>query len=843
MPFESGIGLCGGAVSIGLMVLAAIAAGAVVAGTLKSRSHLGTVRLGAASGVRIMAVLAVLLALDRGLCNYPDNQSATIALDRSESVQLATQFAASQWAGQLAGQGLADTSFGFGRQGTNLGAAIGGGSAIAGNRELYLASDGAHNLGDWEAGLVAAEASGTRINIAPAERLGEADSAVVSVSHRRQVAAGRKFLLSVGVWAPNARSAEVRIWIGNQLAAGGTVELEPGLSEFSANLVAPLQPVPIPVTVELHDQRSTQTQNDVLSSVLEVYEAAPVLLVGSAPALLNAFSQIGQAVQTTAPEQLPRAASGLAGYSAVVLSDISADALDRAQIAALDAAVADGGLGLAVLGGPNAFAAGGYARSPLNSLLPLDSDPWREQESAQIALLLLVDRSTSMALGGESNSKLALAREAAIAALDLLENGDQLSVVAFNAEPVSIVAPTTLEADTDRAALTDQIAALVADGTTDLFRALDYARRQLADQPAQIRHIILITDGQAHYGRFGALVRAARNDGISISTIAVGADADLELLSSLATNAGGRHYVAADSGRIPAILTQEALLAKNFVTVSNPMQPRLLAPSALFALIEPGAALPWLQGYVRTRARPQAQVVLAANDGDPILAHWLYGQGSVVAWASDLSGVWSAEWTAWDQFPAFSESLLAQLVRGPPPGHSFQIAAHAGTAQITLQTGDGDSFGPSTKLSLELAGPDGSRQVDLTAQAPGVYRGTAAIGPGAWAYRLSDGDTDRGSGILAIPYRAELRPDPAGAARLERAAHLSGGRNVGRINTPGSRIFNDGADWLALAILLLAGDTIVRRLRVGPRVAARQLRAQLRSILGALRPRTLGPIR
>ena len=67
--------------------------------------------------------------------------------------------------------------------------------------------------------------------------------------------------------------------------------------------------------------------------------------------------------------------------------------------------------------------------------------------------------------------------------------------------------------------------------------------------PAQIRHIVLITDGQAHYGEFGALVRAARADAISISTIAIGDDAEIELLQTIAANAGGRFHATVENGR------------------------------------------------------------------------------------------------------------------------------------------------------------------------------------------------------------------------------------------------------------------------------------------------------
>lgn len=821
-----GLAVCGGFTSLAVAGLAIAATAAIAALSLRSRALIGRGRLWLATALRLLAVLALFLALDQGICNLRDRDGAIAAVDGSESVQLAAQLAARDSARELLGHGAVAGAFEFGRSGSDLAAAIAAG--VGGGGDLYLASDGAATGGDLESALAFAAAQGGAVNILPVRESGEPDAALLAVVHRSQIEASQPFAVQVQVWAAGQRRGQIRIWSGQDLLVDDSVLLGEGVSVFNARLRAPAESGPASLVTEYLDPRGSGA-NDVMATVLEVRAPRPLLHVGEAGALAETIAGLGHELVLLDPGLLPDEPPALAEYSGIVLSDVAEADLSAAQIAALDVAVSEHGTGLAVIGGPNSFTAGGYADSALNRLLPVDSDPWRDQERAEIALLLLIDRSTSMAISHATpDSKLALAREAAIAALELLEDGDQVAVVAFSGEPELIVPLTLLGPESDRAALSAEIAAIGPDGTTDIFRALNYSRRQLAGQAAQIRHIILITDGQASYGQFGALVQQARNDGISISTIAVGDDAELDLLTSLATGAGGRFHVARDPAQIPAVLTQEAELAKNFVTVSSPMQPRLVSPSELFALTAAGAALPWLGGYVRTEVRPQAKTVLASNEGEPILASWYYGRGPVVAWTSDLSGVWSSEWTTWSQFPAFAAALVNQISGAHVPGVEWRIANGAGGAELELRYADPATAPSATVLELELSGTGGQVATALTAAAPGTYRGRAALAPGTWSYALGDGGRELAAGRLAVPYSGELRPDPGAQARLERIAALTGGRLLDAAPAAGAPAPN----WLTAAIILLLGDTLVRRLRVSPRQAARQLWGQLRPKLG-----------
>ena len=71
-----------------------------------------------------------------------------------------------------------------------------------------------------------------------------------------------------------------------------------------------------------------------------------------------------------------------------------------------------------------------------------------------------------------------------------------------------------------------------------------------------------------------------------------------------------------------------------------------------------------------TRPKPTAEVILATESGDPLLAWWRYGLGMSVAFTSDAKSRWAAEWLSWPQFGQF----WAQVVR-----HALRKAEAKGT--------------------------------------------------------------------------------------------------------------------------------------------------------------------
>ena len=118
-------------------------------------------------------------------------------------------------------------------------------------------------------------------------------------------------------------------------------------------------------------------------------------------------------------------------------------------------------------------------------MLPVRFEARRKRRD--LDLVLLIDRSHSM-----RGRKLELAKSAALATLDLLENEHRLAVIAFDARPHDVV---PLAAVGNKRRAEDLIAGMTASGQTNIYHALSRAQRVLADSTATTRHVILLSDG------------------------------------------------------------------------------------------------------------------------------------------------------------------------------------------------------------------------------------------------------------------------------------------------------------------------------------------------------------
>src|SRR5690606_33596391 len=97
-------------------------------------------------------------------------------------------------------------------------------------------------------------------------------------------------------------------------------------------------------------------------------------------------------------------------YSAVVVRAGAPD-FTPGQLDLLAAFVETGG-GLLMTGGPQSFGFGAWYRTPVEAVLPVTTDLRTEVTLPLVALVMVIDRSQSMATG--SPSKIELAKEGAI---------------------------------------------------------------------------------------------------------------------------------------------------------------------------------------------------------------------------------------------------------------------------------------------------------------------------------------------------------------------------------------------------------------------------------------------
>lgn len=174
-----------------------------------------------------------------------------------------------------------------------------------------------------------------------------------------------------------------------------------------------------------------------------------------------------------------------------------------------------------------------------------------------INLALVIDRSTSM-----TGDRIEKAREAAILAVNMLDAGDTLSVVAYDNNAEVIIPATKVN---NKPALIAKIQQHIHPmGMTALFAGVSKGIGQVDKNlsPEQVNRIILLSDGQANTGptsisELSDLARMAAKKGIAITTIGLGEDYNEDLMTAIAGYSDGNHSFVANSADLESAFTKE----------------------------------------------------------------------------------------------------------------------------------------------------------------------------------------------------------------------------------------------------------------------------------------------
>jgi uncharacterized protein YegL len=166
-----------------------------------------------------------------------------------------------------------------------------------------------------------------------------------------------------------------------------------------------------------------------------------------------------------------------------------------------------------------------------------------------LALSLLLDRSGSM-----TGLPIEMTKTAARQIADALTPTEAFEVIAFDSSPRRFV---TMTCGQKSGPALIQIAKITPGGGTEIFSALDLAHSDLAALSARRRHIVLLTDGRAPRQGIDDLVTLLAAEGMTLSTIALGADADETMLRAMAEKGHGHFYQVSDPSALLGTFARE----------------------------------------------------------------------------------------------------------------------------------------------------------------------------------------------------------------------------------------------------------------------------------------------
>jgi Mg-chelatase subunit ChlD/CheY-like chemotaxis protein len=528
--------------------------------------------------------------------------------------------------------------------------------------KILLISDGNENRGDIARVMPLLRAQDVQVWTLPVSlSRGRNEAYLSELSLPRLVDSAEGFEVRGVIESLRAAPARVRLLRDGVLHAERELKLKPGSNPLSfRDSLSERGNHSYELLIESADD--TLAENNLLQGVVAVKGPPRVLLLSADKDSQRVISRVlqvqGYAVVEAAPHSHALSLSELSAYDLLVLDNVPAFQLTHAKMENVEKYVRDLGGGVLVIGGAQSYGAGGYFRTPLERILPVDMRPPARLEMPHVALLFVIDKSGSMGAGSEGNTKLDLAKAAAIAAADIMNPTDQVGILAFDANwdwalPFRQVGKGEW--------ISEKLSALQSDGGTDLYKAMIEAHRAIAAKQAAIKHAIVLSDGLTDKADFQTLVQKMVRDGITVSTVSVGNDADVPLMADIAKNGRGRGYVALDPQTIPQIFTAETLLIARDLLIEKTVTPTIVAPSGPLKGIAQNS-LPALRGYVLTYPKARAELLMQA-DKDPLLVSWRYGLGQVMAFTSDLSGRWGRDWVSWPGFPQWASQLARGTMR------------------------------------------------------------------------------------------------------------------------------------------------------------------------------------
>lgn len=564
-------------------------------------------------------------------------------------------------------------------------------------------------------------------------------------------------------------------------------------------------------TAELVPAEDHFTANNSASTTVAVAGEPRILVLHENPRAMRGFARAleGQdfAVDVRAEHGLPADMNGLLAFDAVVLAQVPATRMSTRQMTNLQRFVGDFGGGLMMLGSEESFGLGGYYQTPIEEALPLVSRYEKEKEKPSLALMLVIDKSGSM-----QGLPISLARQAAKAASEMLSPRDQVAVVGFDGSPF-VACDLTFAGDIG--SIHNAIDRLAADGGTNMYPAMTLAYDMLQRTAAQMKHMIILGDGQSQPADFAGITRRCADAGISVSTVALGGGADRALMETIAEIGNGRSYQTMDPSQVPQIFTKETMEASRsaikedvFTAVPVDDHPMLAGTDV--------SALPVSFGYVMTQPKPTAQVLVAHDSGDPLLAVSRFGLGTGVAFTADLSERWGGDWLAWDGMGKFWAQVLRSLVRkADASGMLVDQRLSDDRWHIDLERRD-ERGEPMTDVrwhALLMDGQGGQFEPPVRTIGYGRYElSIDTTGIDRATLQLRDLDADKSTDLhFQRPYPAEFAlakaADPA-LADLQTLAPADLGRSVRSVEERSSI-----AHWfIALALALLGGGVLFRRL-------------------------------
>lgn len=690
-------------------------------------------------------------------------------------------------------------------------------------KRIVVVTDGNENLGDARTIARTMADNGIGIDVVPIVLESRAEVAVEKVALPSDIRRGQPMEARVVIhnYAEptkqnpsgnvKGRLRVIRRYSNqDELLGGGemVVTLKPGKNVFTFNHTIE---VPAGYTYRadfIPDDPSAdiQQQNNSATAFTHVRGKGRVLLIEDwenpreFEFLILRLGEMNIEVEVMPSDRLFTNLAELQGFDCVVLANVprasgggdatikEATNFSDDQISMLVRNTEQFGCGLVMIGGQNSFGAGGWTNTELEKAMPVDFQIKNAKVKAVGALVMMMHAS-EMAQGNHWQKVIGAE------ALKVLGPSDYCGCVHWDdftgrdnwlwRDPATKKGLARIQ---DRQKIWLGKLDRMAPGDMPQFEpAMTMALKELIPNPASVKHMIIISDGDPSPPS-GTLQAQYKKNNIRISTVAVGSHgpATSKVLQDIAIATGGKYYAVSNPKALPRIFQIEARRVARPLVKEKPAGMDLIVDDPSHEMLQNiGANVPDVTGYVLTSAKenPLVEVLIREKGADPenstILAGWRYGSGKTIAFTSDAGKRWAGQWTGWENYDKFFSQMIRWAMRPVNEEGKFSVASDVkdGKVRVVVTALDkDDEFLNFLNMSGAGSGPDlDNIDVQFRQEAPGRYVAEfPADKAGSYLLAINTGQANAAPLLtgITVPYSAEFRERESNEALLTTLASM-----------------------------------------------------------------------
>ncbi|MBQ8720529.1 MAG: VWA domain-containing protein [Clostridia bacterium] len=427
-------------------------------------------------------------------------------------------------------------------------------------------------------------------------------------------------------------------------------------------------------------------------------------LFGSYPGFENATFHFNDTA-------IPCIVEDLCRYDEVMIVNTDVRDLQNytAFIDAIDTVVSKFGKSLVTIGDTNIQNNTEEVLRQLEDMLPVK---YGNDDREPKLYTLVIDVSLSMVQADHLN----MARDSALALLELMSADDYVSVIIFSGD--TVLAQPSAQVSSCRAAARSAIKAIEGTQGTAIGKALNYAYAHIKDQPFKDKQVILISDGLE-----GALEQTSaysvaqkmKGAGITVSSMNMGTtDSEaVSRLQSIAVGGGGDYYLIESLETVNKTILDK--VAEDMVDDVVEKKTMVNIEVDNDKVLDGVNVLPDINGYIYAKPKASANVILSVDfereEGvytqSALYATWNYGNGRVSSFSSTLWGDWMSEWEGDYYAELFLQNILAANTPEVKIDYPYTVnhdydGIHSSLEVIPV------ILNPDATLTAEITLPDGT---------------------------------------------------------------------------------------------------------------------------------------